>query len=575
MTVSTLAPRARRRYQAPPPPDAVTQYALDVIAGRYVAGQLVRKACQRHITDLASAHERGLRWDAAAAEKAIAFFLLLRHYKGEWGPRPGHLEGDQIRLEPWQMFIVGALFGWKRADGTRRFRSVYVEVAKKNGKTLIAAGIAILLGFFDGEAGAEVYSGATKRDQAKLSWLDAVTMVRKNPSLRARIQVNAGSLSDVATASFFKPLGQDSDTDQGINVHGAIIDELHVHVDRSLLDNLETAASARRQPVIFKITTAGVKRDSVWAEERADAVAVIEGRATDDSMLALIYTLDEGDDPFDEGVWPKANPNLGISVNVDFMRQQAEKAKRSPGALAAFLRFRVNVPTAVSTRAIDIDEWDQCGDEPVIPDGARVYAGLDLASVKDLTALILVHRDTEGFLNAECRFWCPEQGIEQRSRVDGVPYSDWVRDGYLIATPGNVTDYAYVREEAQTTAERLDVGEIGYDRWNASQLVTDLAADGAELVAISQTHAGLAAGWRELEKAVLEHKLRHGGHPVLRWMAGNVEVETDAAGNQKPSKARSTERIDGIVGLTMAIGRVIAHVEAEDAEPAVLLGRAR
>jgi phage terminase large subunit-like protein len=575
MTVSTLAPRARRRYQAPPPPDAVTQYALDVIAGRYVAGQLVRKACQRHITDLASAHERGLRWDAAAAEKAIAFFLLLRHYKGEWGPRPGHLEGDQIRLEPWQMFIVGALFGWKRADGTRRFRSVYVEVAKKNGKTLIAAGIAILLGFFDGEAGAEVYSGATKRDQAKLSWLDAVTMVRKNPSLRARIQVNAGSLSDVATASFFKPLGQDSDTDQGINVHAAIIDELHVHVDRSLLDNLETAASARRQPVIFKITTAGVKRDSVWAEERADAVAVIEGRATDDSMLALIYTLDEGDDPFDEGVWPKANPNLGISVNVDFMRQQAEKAKRSPGALAAFLRFRVNVPTAVSTRAIDIDEWDQCGDEPVIPDGARVYAGLDLASVKDLTALILVHRDTEGFLNAECRFWCPEQGIEQRSRVDGVPYSDWVRDGYLIATPGNVTDYAYVREEAQTTAERLDVGEIGYDRWNASQLVTDLAADGAELVAISQTHAGLAAGWRELEKAVLEHKLRHGGHPVLRWMAGNVEVETDAAGNQKPSKARSTERIDGIVGLTMAIGRVIAHVEAEDAEPAVLLGRAR
>jgi len=572
MTVSTLAPRARRRYQAPPPPDAVTQYALDVIAGRYVAGQLVRKACERHITDLANGHERGLRWDAAAAEKAIAFFLLLRHYKGEWGPRPGHPEGDQIRLEPWQMFIVGALFGWKRADGTRRFRSVYVEVAKKNGKTLIAAGIAILLGFFDGEAGAEVYSGATKRDQAKLSWLDAVTMVRKNPSLRARIQVNAGSLSDIATASFFKPLGQDSDTDQGINVHAAIIDELHVHVDRSLLDNLETAASARRQPVIFKITTAGVKRDSVWAEERADAVAVVEGRATDDSMLVGIWTLDEGDDPFDEAVWPKANPNLDVSVNRDFMRQQAEKAKRSPGALAAFLRFRVNVPTAVSTRAIDIDEWDQCSDEPVIPDGARVYAGLDLASVRDLTALIVVHRDADGYLNAECRFWCPEQGIEQRSRVDGVPYSDWVRDGYLIATPGNVTDYTYVREEAQTIAERLDVGEIGYDRWNASQLVTDLAADGAELVAISQTHAGLAAGWRELEKAVLEHKLRHGGHPVLRWMAGNVEVETDAAGNQKPSKARSTERIDGIVGLTMAIGRVIVHQDEAEFTAGVAFG---
>jgi phage terminase large subunit-like protein len=563
MTVSTLAPRARRRYQAPPPADAVTQYALDVTAGRVVAGQLVRKACERHLADLATGNERGLHWDAAAAAKAVGFFMLLRHYKGEWGPRPGQILGDPIRLEPWQQFIVGGLFGWKRADGTRRFRSVYVEVAKKNGKTLLAAGIALLLGFFDGEAGAEVYSGATKRDQAKLSWTDAVTMVRKNPSLKARIQVNAGSLSDLTSSSFFKPLGQDSDTDQGINVHGAIIDELHVHVDRSLLDNLETAASARRQPVIFKITTAGVKRDSVWAEERADAVAVVEGRATDDSMLVAIYTLDEGDDPFDEAVWPKANPNLGISVNVDFLRQQAEKAKRSPGALAAFLRFRVNVPTAVSTRAIDIDEWDQCGAEPVIPDGALVYEGLDLASVRDLTALIVVHRGTDDFLNVDCRFWCPEDGIEQRSRVDGVPYADWVRDGYLTATPGNVTDYSYVEAEYGEIAGRLEVGEVGYDRWNASQLVTDLQAAGANMVAISQTHAGLAAGWRELEKAILEHKLRHGGHPILRWMAGNVEVETDSAGNQRPSKARSSERIDGIVGLTMAIGRVIVHLEEQ------------
>jgi phage terminase large subunit-like protein len=575
MTVSTLAPRARRQMRPPTPPDAVTQYALDAVAGRVMVGTLVRKAAERHLADLANGAARGLHFDAAAAERAITFFLLLRHYKGEWGPHPGHPQGDPIRLEPWQMFIVGSLFGWKRADGMRRFRSVYVEVAKKNGKTLIAAGVAILLAFFDGEAGAEVYSGATKRDQAKLSWTDAVTMVRKNPSLKARIQINAGSLSDVSSSSFFKPLGQDSDTDQGINVHGAIIDELHVHVDRSLLDNLETAASARRQPVIFKITTAGVKRDSVWAEERADAVAVVEGRATDDSMLVGIWTLDEGDDPFDEAVWPKANPNLGVSVNVDFMRQQAEKAKRSPGALAAFLRFRVNVPTAVSTRAIDIDEWDQCGDEPVIPDGARVYAGLDLASVKDLTALVLVHRGADGYLNAECRFWCPEEGIAHRSRIDGVPYADWVRDGYLIATPGNVTDYAFVREEAQAIAERIDVGEIGYDRWNASQLVTDLQADGATLVAISQTHAGLSAGWRELEKAILEHKFRHGGHPILRWMAGNVEVETDSAGNQKPSKARSTERIDGIVGLDMAIGRVIVHADIEEAEPAVLYGRGR
>jgi len=569
--------------QPPPPADAVTQYALDVVAGRYVTGQLVRKAAERHLADLANGAQRGLRWDPAAGEKAITFFLLLRHYKGEWGPRPGHPQGDMIVLEPWQMFIVGALFGWKRADGTRRFRSVYVEVAKKNGKTLLAAGIAILLAFFDGEAGAEVYSGATKRDQAKLSWTDAATMIRRNPSLKGRIQINAGSLSDLSTASFFKPLGQDSDTDQGINVHGAIIDELHVHVDRTLLDNLETAASARRQPVIFKITTAGVKRDSVWAEERADAVAVIEGRATDDSMLALIYTLDEGDDPFDEAAWPKPNPNLGVSVNVDFLRQQADKARRSPGALAAFLRFRVNVPTAVSTRAIDIGEWDQCEGNPdglpydewarsVIPDGASVYDGLDLASVKDLTALVDLHRDADGYLNAVCHFWCPEQGIDQRSRVDGVPYADWVRDGWMIATPGNVTDYSYVEAGYGEVAERVTVEEVGYDRWNASQLVTNLQAAGATMVAVSQTHAGLGPGWRELEKAILEHKIRHGGNPILRWMAGNVEVETDAAGNQKPSKAKSTERIDGMVALDMAIGRLITHAAEAEFEAGVAFG---
>jgi phage terminase large subunit-like protein len=573
--VSTLAPRARRRMAQPTPPDPMTRYALDVVAGRIVAGVLVRKACERHLRDLADGPSRGLEWRPELGLKAVHFAGLLHHYKGEWGPRPGHPQGDPIVLEPWETFILGCLFGWLRADGTRRFRSVYVEVAKKNGKTLLAAIVAILMTFFDGEAGAETYSGATKRDQAKLSWSDAVMMIRKNPSLAARIQITAGALLDVASASSFRPLGQDSDTDQGINVHCAIIDELHVHVDRSLLDNLETAASARRQPVIFKITTAGVKRDSVWAEERADAVAVIEGRATDDSMLALVYTLDEGDDPFDEAVWPKSNPNLGVSVNVDFMRQQAEKAKRSPGALAAFLRFRVNVPTAVSSRAIDIDEWDANADDPVIPDHARAFGGLDLASVRDLTALVIVYRGDDEYLNVECRFYCPEDGIASRSRIDGVPYADWARDGWLIPTPGNVTDYGFIREDAKAIAASRSLVETGYDRWNASQLVTDLQSDGGTLVAVSQTHAGLAAGWRELERAILEHKVRHGGNPVLRWMAGNVELETDAAGNQKPSKARSTERIDGMVALTMAVGRLITHVEEPVVVPAVLFGRSR
>lgn len=570
MTVSTLAPRARRRMQPPPPTHRVTQYALDVIAGRIVAGQLVRKAAERHVRDLADGPARGLTFDASAADRAIGFSLLLRHYKGEWGPRPGHPIGDPIRLEPWEMFLVGSLFGWKRADGTRRFRAAYVEVAKKNGKTLIAAVIAILLAFFDGEPGAEVYAVATKRDQAKLVWNDALQLVKKNPDLAKRLETLALTITDLKSASFFRPLGRDSDTDQGINPHGAIVDELHVLDDRDIIDNIETAMSARRQPVVVKITTAGVRRDSVWADERADAVSVVEGRATDDSMLVLIYTLDEGDDPFDEAVWPKSNPNLGVSVNVDMLRQQAAIAKRSPGKLAAYLRFRMNVPTAVSTKAIDIDLWDRWIDSEgmehaqdefeIVPlPGEGCYAALDLASVRDLTALILLFLASDGLYDTLCWFWCPEDGIEERSRKDGVPYGDWARDGLLIATPGNVTDYAFVKAKILELGTSFSIGEFGYDRWNATQLATELTQEGALMTVIPQTHAGLGPAWRELDKLVLEGKIRHAGHPILRWMAGNVEVETDAAGNQKPSKAHSAERIDGMVALDMALSRWMAH----------------
>jgi len=565
--------------QAPDRPHPVTQYALDVVAGRVTAGDLVRRACERHLADLSSGQARGLWFDEAAASKTISFFGLLRHYKGDLG-REDNGRGAFVHLEPWQQFIVGAAFGWKRADGLRRFRNIYLEVAKKNGKTLMGAGIALLLTFFDGEPGAEFYSIATKEEQAKLSWNDGAQFVAKNASIARRIRKVGKRLVDETSASFWMPLGRDSDIgEQGINALGGLVDELHVLADRDPIDNLETATSSRSQPMIWKITTAGVKRESAWAEERADAVAIVEGRATDDSTLVLIYTLDEGDDPFDEAVWPKSNPNLGISVNLDILRDQAEKAKRAPGKLAAFLRFRMNVPTGVATRAIDIDEWDRSSETdgaivgPEIPDGAVVYAGLDLASVRDLSALILVYRAEDGRHHVECRFWCPEEGIRERSRIDGVPYTDWVRDGYLIATPGNITDYDFIRQEVKALAERWEIRDLGFDRWNATQLTTELAQDGANCIAIAQTYAGLSPAWRELEKVILEHRLIHGGHPILRWMAGNVEVETDAQGNQKPSKARSSERIDGMVALTMAEARLMtASVEIE---PYILLGAAR
>jgi phage terminase large subunit-like protein len=339
-----------------------------------------------------------------------------------------------------------------------------------------------------------------------------------------------------------------------------------------------------------------VKRESVWAAERADAVNVVTGRVADDSMLVLVYTLDEGDDPFDEAVWPKANPNLGVSVKIDTLREQAEKAKRSPGLFAAFLRFRMNVATTVGTRAISIDEWDACSgllerddgsvetfadwqarvfpdarppadDEAaalvVHPPGSGAYAGLDLASVKDLTALVLLFRDGEGTYRTLCRFWCPADGVAERSRADGVPYEDWVRDGYLVATPGNVTDYEFVRAELEALSQRFTIGQIAYDAWNATQLALELMQDGAAVIPVHQSHAGLAPAWRELMKLILERKIEHGGHPILRWMAGNVEEELDAAGNAKPSKRLSAEKIDGMVALDMALGRWMAHGQAQ------------
>lgn len=582
-TVATIGRQRRARSGPPAPPDPVTGYALDVVAGRIVAGVLVRKAAERHLADLATGHERGLSFDVVAATKAIAFAGLLRHYKGEWGPLPGvRAQGLPIVLEAWQQFIIGALFGWKRADGTRRFRYLYLEVAKKNGKTLLAAVIGILLAFFDGEPGAEVYCYATKREQAKLVWTDATMLVSANAGLKKRIRKYALRLVHEPSASFMTPLGEDAGTsDQGVNAHGVIVDELHVLDNRDGIDNLETATTARRQPVVVKITTAGVKRESVWADERADAVAVVEGRATDDSMLVLVYTLDEGDDPFDEAVWPKSNPNLGISVKTDAIREAAEKARRSPAAFAGFLRFRANVPTGVATRALDIDEWDACSglsaDEwtpgaipparelydawiaRTIPAGSAGYGGLDLASVRDICALAVLFRDQAGTYRPVLRFYCPEEGVLERSRRDGVPYADWVRDGWLIATPGNVTDYGFVLEDLVRLAETYGIGEIGYDVWNATQLAVELKSEGANVIAVHQTHAGLAPSWRELTKDILDRRFEHGGHPVLRWMAGNVEAELDAAGNEKPSKRLSAEKIDGMIALTMARGRWLAH----------------
>jgi phage terminase large subunit-like protein len=480
----------------------------------------------------------------------------LKHSKGVHA-------GQAFTLSPWQQFITGSLDGWKRTDGKRRFRVAYEEIARKNGKSTFLAGTGIKTTFFDGEAGAEGYCAATKRDQARIVFDEMRRMVMRTPGLRSRIKAGASNLHQDATACKLEPLGADADTLDGLNVHFAAIDEVHAHKTRAVVDVIETATGARSQPLIVYITTAGYDRTSVCWELRNYSVQVLEGIFEDDTWFAYIATIDEGDRWQDEAVWVKANPNLGISVNLDDLQRKAEKAKRLPTAQNAFRRLHLNEWTEQSERWLPLEEWDACADAVDVEDGRNGFIGLDLSSTRDLSSALLVFPDADGVLDLMPVFWIPEQSIESgsvmRAERDKEQLRNWIEQGLIRATPGNVIDYDVIRRDLNELAERFMLREIAYDPWNATQLVTQLQGDGFECFPLRQGFSSLSAPAKELEARVLSRRIRHGGHPVLRWMASNVAVEMDAAGNIKPSKKASTEKIDGIVALVIALDRVTRH----------------
>lgn len=536
---------------APARVDLVTAYARSVADGATVVGRPVRLACERHLRDLERGPARGLHFDAEAAERAVTFFGFLRHSKGEWAGQP-------FELSDWQAFIVGSLFGWKRADGTRRFREGYLEVARKNGKTTMLAGIGLLLAFFDDEPGAEVYAAATKREQAKICWGEARRMVQATPALRRRISVLVGNLHDERTHSKFEPLGADADSMDGLNISGAIGDELHAHKTRGIVDVLETATAARRQPMIVYITTAGHDRHSVCWQKREYALKVLQGVIEDDTVFAYIATIDEGDDWTDPKVWAKANPNLGISVKLDDLERKCRAAIETPSNQNAFKRLHLDIWTEQVSKWLTLEVWDRCAG-PVDAEalrGRECYGGLDLASTTDLAALALLFPREDGGFDELAYFWVPEEGLRKRVERDRVPYDVWERQGFIRATEGNVIDYAAIFEcLTEEVAARFKLVDLGYDPWNATQLITQLMGEGLTCVPIRQGFASLSAPTKEFEKLVLAGRLRHGGNPVLRWMASNVAAASDPAGNIKPDKAKSADRIDGIVATIMALDR--------------------
>ena len=521
---------------------------------------LETQALERQINDLATAHERGLVWNEEEAQRAIDFFSLLRHWKGEWA-------GQRFELEDWQSeAIIAPVFGWIREDGTRRFRTVYIEIPRKNGKTTLSSGIGLKMLIADLEEGAQVYSAATTRDQAKICYTDSGHMCRQSPELSEHVEVLKTAITCASRNSTYKPLSSDYGTLDGLDIHCAVIDELHAHKTRDLYDVLKTATGARRQPLIWMITTAGFDRHSVCYEQRLYAQRVLEGSLHDDSFFAYVACADEGDDWTDPQTWWKANPNLRISLKEDTIREDCLAAQENPAAENTFKRLHLNLWTEQETRFIPMNKWDACDTEVDAEalKGRKCYAGLDLSTRYDLTCLSLVFPPIEAEEPYKVLpfFFIPADEMRERERKDHVDYSVWARQGFVDPTPGDIVDHEYVKAKAVSLKEDYDILEVAFDRWGAVEISTAMDRAGFVMVPFGQGYGSMGGPTKELLALILGGRFAHGGHPVLRWNASAVTVKQDPAGNVKPIKPermKSANRIDGIVATIMALDRAIRN----------------
>lgn len=503
-------------------------------------------------------HPRGLWFDAEAGAYAVRWLEKYgRHHKGEWAGRP-------LVLADWQRENVSEIFGWKRPDLTRRYRKVWWHTGRKNGKTQIAGGVGLFLLVGDNEPGAEVYTTATKKDQAAICHEAARQMVkRSDPELRALVKVPKNKLANLTLddGSFMAILASDYGTLDGLNPHGDLRDEVAEWTAHELAEVLDTASGSRRQPLTFEITTAGVyNEEGVGWKAHDYAMNVLNGTVEDDALFAYIAASEEGDDPFDPATWWKASPNLGISLKMSYMEDQARKARNQPRKLNAFLQKLLNQWTQQVTRWLPPKEWIACHrpdfDETRLH-GRECIGGLDLSSVSDLTAFVLVFQNPDGSIDVIVRFWLPEDTIEQASLEGRKYYAQWERAGFLKSTPGNVVDYDFIRAEINELAKQFRIKEIAYDPYNATQFSNNLMADGHTLVLTRQGYLTLSEPSKLLEVKVMSGRLRHGS-PVLRWNGLNVAVETDPAGNIKPKKdIKRALKIDGISALVTALSRIV------------------
>lgn len=498
-------------------------------------------------------------FDEEKAKRTVDFINCLKHTKGKW-------RGQPFDLLPWQEAIIQDVFGTVKENGYRQYNTAYVEIPKKNGKSELAAGVALYMTCGDNEWGAEVYGCASDRQQASIVFDVAVDMVEQCPALKKRIKpiMSVKRLVYKPTNSFYQVLSAEAYTKHGLNVHAVIFDELHSQPNRELFDVMtKGSGDARTQPLFFLITTAGTDRHSVCFEQHQKAEDILQGRKIDPTFYPVIYGASDDADWSSEDVWRKANPSLGHTIDIEKVRNAYLSAKDNPAEENIFRQLRLNQWVKQSTRWMQMEKWDACTfpvDEREVL-GRECYGGLDLSSSIDITAFVLVfppRNDTEKYILLPY-FWIPEENMRLRVRRDHVPYDVWEKQGFLHTTEGNVIHYGFIENFIDDLGKKFHIKEIAFDRWGAVQMVQNLEGLGFTVVPFGQGFKDMSPPTKRLMELVLEKNIAHGGHPVLRWMMDNIFVRTDPAGNIKPDKEKSTEKIDGAVATIMGLDRAIRN----------------
>ena len=484
-----------------------------------------------------------------AASKAIGFIeTFCTHTKGE-------LAGKPLLLEDWQKKIIGDLFGWKQENGLRKYRTALIQLPRKNGKTTLAASIICDVLFSEKERGNELYAAAGDRGQANILFSIVSNMVLQNKELSSRAKVFRNSITNESKGNFFQAISSDSKTKHGYSAGCVIMDELHVQPNRDLYDTLLTSTGARIEPLFISITTAGYNKNSIGWEVYNYAKQVQNKLIEDSSFYSAIYEAELDDDITDEEVWKKANPNYGISLRKEYMRRESQRAVDVPSYQNTFKRLMLNIWTDSQTAWIGAKEWELCEGDVDLQKlkNKECYLGLDLASTRDISALVLLFKEDEKFIVVPY-FFIPEENAKKRSDRDKVDYVTWIRDGHIIATSGDVVDYNFIKQKILDLGKEYLIQSICYDRWNASQLVIDLQNEGVPMEPFGQGFVSMSAPSKQLEALILGKEIIHDGNPAAKWMIANTVMEEDAAGNIKPSKKKSSEKIDFSVALIMSLG---------------------